>query len=688
MKNKIRRTIISLVLLVSLVFVSCASGAESSAEMIENMINSNSQSAKAANTEAGISGTYSSTISGWITDEEAITTVTPSSDDQRPSTYNAEDYVLDEDEYTDVEINLTGITASEDTDKGIKIEVSKKKVTITNSSDNKYNYILSGESEIGVEIVNEKSDYCVTLNSVTITSKTDSDKQALKLDGDEDDDGEAPYYTCFLILKGESTLTGCSATDDTTTNAVKSCGSLVISGDGILNVYATNKNGIVSDDVVVVNGGTVNVTLDSTYSDGTGIKSTNGYVQNSGEVNITGLNMTEGMENKGIKVEGDENESEYGRDKGYILINGGEINIKTSGKGMTASFDPDEDGDTSSTENDPSADVFINNGLITITTTATPREDSSSDADDGVSPEGIEGKRSVTINGGKVVLNTTDDAVNASVDGDCYIVINGGLVYAHSSANDAVDCNGTITINDGTLIALGASVPEGGIDCDEDSRFIYNGGTVIALGGTNNLPQGSGTSGCYLTTNAGVDMGGGLGEGGTAPSNGSNPPSIPSGESTSAPPELPSNGTMAGGNMMTPPNGTDGNAMTPPADGTTTPPEKPDGESGNAMGPQDGMAAPGNMGGTTALSSGDTLTLLKDDGTIILSFTLPDDVVSTSLLLASSSLEKGESYSISTSSSIKSTEYTFEGLSLGGVEVDVSSSTNVTLSSLGTIISL
>ncbi len=604
--------------------------------MIENMINSNSQSAKAANTEAGISGTYSSTISGWITDEEAITTVTPSSD-QRPSTYNAEDYVLDEDEYTDVEINLTGITASEDTDKGIKIEVSKKKVTITNSSDNKYNYILSGESEIGVEIVNEKSNYCVTLNSVTITSKTDSDKQALKLDGDEDDDGEAPYYTCFLILKGESTLSGCSATDDTTTNAIKVCGSLVISGDGILNVYATNKNGIVSDDVVVVNGGTVNVTLDSTYSDGTGIKSTNGYVQNSGEVNITGLNMTEGMENKGIKVEGDENESEYGRDKGYILINGGEINIKTSGKGMTASFDPDEDGDTSSTENDPSADVFINNGLITITTTATPREDSSSDADDGVSPEGIEGKRSVTINGGKVVLNTTDDAVNASVDGDCYIEINGGLVYAHSSANDAVDCNGTITINDGTLIALGASVPEGGIDCDEDSRFIYNGGTVIALGGTNNLPQGSGTSGCYLTTNAGVDMGGGLGESGTVPANGSNPPSIPSGESTSAPPELPSNGTMAGGNMMTPPNGTNGNAMTPPADGTTTPPEKPDGESGKAMGPQDGM---------------------------------------------------GESYSISTSSSIESAEYTFEGLSLGGVEVDVSSSTNITLSSLGTIISL
>ncbi len=689
MKNKIRRTIISLVLLVSLVFVSCASGAESSAEMLQNMINNNSQSAKAANTEEGISGTYSSTIDGWITDEEATATVTPSSS-QMPSTYDADDYVLNEDEYTNVKIDISTVSdGAEFADGNIKVEFTTDEddastvlgITITNSSENKYNYILSGESELGVEIVNKKSDYCVTLDNVTITSKTDSDQQALKLNGKKKgDDSTSPYTTCFLILKGTSTLTGCSATDDTATNAVKVSGSVVISGDGTLNVYATNKNGIVVDDVIVVNGGTVNVTLNPTYSDGTGIKSTNGYVQNGGTVNITGLNMTEGKENKGIKVEGDEDETEYGKDKGYILINGGRITIETSGKGMTASFDPDEDGITSSTENDPSADVFINNGLITITTKATPREDSSADANDGVSPEGIEGKRSVTINGGKIVLNTTDDAINASIDGECYIVINGGLIYAHSSANDAVDSNGTITINGGTLIALGTSVPEGGIDCDEDSRFIYNGGTVIALGGTNNLPQGNGTSGYYLTTSEGMSMGGGMGQGSQAPENGTNPPEKPSNDSTSTPPELPSNGSA-----MTPPTGTNGNAMTPPGGDGTTPPEKPDGDEGT-MGPQNAPGA--GMGGASTLSSGDTLTLLKDDGTVLISFTIPEGAVSTSVLVASSSLEEGETYSISTSTTLKSAEYNFEGLSLGEVKVSVSSSTSMTLSSLGTIISL
>lgn len=198
-------------------------------------------------------------------------------------------------------------------------------------------------------------------------------------------------------------------------------------------------------------------------------------------------------------------EIEYGKGKGYVLINGGALTIRTTGKGITASFNPDEDGDTDESTYDPSADIFINNGLITITTLASPREDSYSGADDGVSPEGIEGKNSVTVNGGKIILDTTDDAVNVSLKTG-KITINGGLIYAHSSKNDAVDSNGTITVTGGTLIALGSSVPEGGIDCDYDTNFTYTGGTVIALGGSNNLPMGSGSSGCCLTSGSSGGM--------------------------------------------------------------------------------------------------------------------------------------------------------------------------------------
>lgn len=491
---------------------------------------------------------------------------------------------------------------------------------------------------------------------------------------------------------------GCSGTE---TNVFKASGSLVISGEGSLDVYAVTKNGIVSDDVIVVNGGNINVELDSTTSGGTGIKPVNGYVQNAGCVTITGLNMTEGMENKGIKVEGDESES--GRGKGYVLINGGEIVINTSGKGITAGFDTTEDGDTSSTEKDPSADVFINNGLITITTYATPREDSSADANDGVSPEGIEGKRSVTINGGKIILNTTDDAINTSEDGKASIVINGGLIYAHSSANDAVDSNGTITMNGGVLIALGANVPEGGIDCDNDSNFAYNGGTLIALGGTNNLPQASSSTGYYLSSGMSMSMGGFGGGMPAMDNNGGNPPARPDGESM--------DGSMApqgnnGGNPPAKPDGenTDGAAVPPEMpSGTSAMPQIPqNGFGGGPMGgfnpsgstdapePPEGGAAPeGGFGGAMgSLSSGETIALLDSDGCVILAFSVPEGTVSSSVLIASDALEAGE-YTITKNAAVTSASYTFaSSLSLGDVTVTVDSSSSVTVASKGTGITL
>lgn len=676
-----KRTTVSIIALIMVLSMLCASCASSSGTPAEN------SGTVTTETESGLTGTFSSFVEGWITDDEARETVIPSSD-QMPSTYDSSLYVLNEEDYESVEIDLSALSESY-LDGAVTVEEKKKKTTITVTGDGRYNIVLTGVSEKGVTLVCDGSDYMLTLDGVSITSAADSDEQALKLKS---------TTTCFLVLSGDNILTGCSGTE---TNVFKASGSLVISGEGSLDVYAVTKNGIVSDDVIVVNGGNINVTLDETTSGGTGIKPVNGYVQNSGCVTITGLNMTEGMENKGIKVEGDESES--GRGKGYVLINGGEIVINTSGKGITAGFDTTEDGDTSSSENDPSADVFINNGLITITTYAAPREDSSVEANDGVSPEGIEGKRSVTINGGKIILNTTDDAINTSEDGKASIVINGGLIYAHSSANDAVDSNGTITMNGGVLIALGANVPEGGIDCDEDSRFAYNGGTLIALGGTNNLPQASSSTGYYLSSGMSMNMGGGFGAGGAAPQMADrNPPVKPDGEST--------DGTMApqgnnGGNPPAKPDGesTDGAALPPEMpSGTSAMPQIPqNGFGGGPMGgfnpsgsadvpepPQGGAAPEGGFGGAMgSLSSGDTIALLDESGSVILAFTLPADTASSSILIASDALEEGE-YTITTDAAVTSSETFASSFSLGDVTVTVNSSSSVTVSEKGTNITL
>ncbi len=586
MKNKVT-LFLSVLSLALMLFVSCDFGSSSSSST------------------SGITGTYSSVISGWITDEDAIKTVTPE-DGQKPDKYNESDFTQSGD-FTEINIDLSSV--SNTTADNYNIEVTSKLIKITNTGTN-CNYVLSGTSTLGVKFISS-NDFAITLKDASITAKAESEKQALNLTYDDKTEGTTCFSTCFLILSGENTLNGDTSKE---ANVIKCDGSLVISGEGTLNVNANTKNGIVSDDVIVVNSGTVKVTLDSESSAGTGIKPVNGFVQNGGVIEIVGKNMTEGSENKGIKVEGVE--SEDGAGKGYVLINGGKLTITTSGKAITAAFDITEDEDNSSTTDASYADVFINNGLITITTLATPRDDT--DNVDGVSPEGIEGKRSVTINGGKIVINSTDDGINTSND-NSYIKINGGLIYVLSSKNDAVDSNGTIEITGGTLIAFGSGAPEGGIDCDENSRFTYTGGTVIALGGSNNTPSASGTTGYYLYSGSSSGMRG-----------------------------------------------------------------FPMGPGGNGGGPGGGQGQ-----GNSSLSSGDTITLLDSFGNVILTFTIPNGADTSNLLIASSSLKKGSTYSLSLSSTVESREYTFSDvLYLGEVEVSTAASDSYTISSLGTSISL
>ncbi len=663
MKNTIKTTF----LVILLVF--CFIGASCNTDISDSANGSDSTNTTTVPTQ---SGTYSSFVDGWISDEDAIATVTPSVD-QMPDAYDASDYIYDASEYTEVEIDLSNL-ASAYADGNVTVEAKKKKTTITLSSEAKYNIVLTGTSEVGITIVSD-NDFVLTLDNVTITSADGSDEQALKTKNTS---------TCFLVLVGESTLTGCTdSSGETTTNAIKASGSLVISGDGTLNVIGNTKHGIVSDDVVCIQSGTVNVTLNPETSAGTGIKPVNGYVQNGGAVNITALNMTEGSETKGIKVDGDEEETEYGSAKGYILINGGQLTIESSGKGLTAGFNPTEDGDTTSSENDPSADVFINNGLITITTYATPREDTYTNGvsnDDGVSPEGIEGKHSVTINGGKIILNTTDDCINTSTS-DSSIVINGGLIYAYSSANDSVDSNGTIVINGGVLLALGAGAPEGGIDCDQDNRFIYTGGTIIAMGGSNQIPQGTGTTGYVLTTGSTMGMGGMQGGMQGRPQGGMQ-------------------GGMQGGPQgmqpenMQPENmqGMDNMPSGMPAGMQGGPQEMPSGMQGGPQGMQ-GMPNGGmqdvNMMGQGSLSQGSVLAVVDDEGNVLIAFTVPEGCVTNNVLIASDALENGGVVYYTGNASIESADYTFaNSLALGNVKLTISNASQATISSTATAITL
>lgn len=120
-------------------------------------------------------------------------------------------------------------------------------------------------------------------------------------------------------------------------------------------------------------------------------------------------------------------------------------------------------------------DVNLNGGEVTIT-----------QAD-----EGIESKTTLTVNDGTYIVKASDDGINSTNE----IVINGGNLYVDSEKGDGLDSNGDLTINGGVVIAMGAQMPEGGADCDQNT-FTITGGTLIATGGINSTPSEDTTTQC------------------------------------------------------------------------------------------------------------------------------------------------------------------------------------------------
>lgn len=105
----------------------------------------------------------------------------------------------------------------------------------------------------------------------------------------------------------------------------------------------------------------------------------------------------------------------------------------------------------------------------------------------GEASEGIQSKFLMQIDGGIVEVAAQDDAINSQGD----MVINGGEVRAFSATNDALDSNCNIVINGGEVFASGNGMPEGGLDCADESgyRLFINGGEVVAIGGRHSTPE-------------------------------------------------------------------------------------------------------------------------------------------------------------------------------------------------------
>lgn len=420
-------------------------------------------------------------------------------------TFKADDNDDDYLENTTIErtITVTFSTTADATvegdDAGI-VSVSGNDVIATNTSGEVIRYVLTGTTTDGFFKLYSTKKQAIVLNGVNITNPDGAaiNNQSKKRTFIVLNDGTKNYLT-----------DGTNYSDATDDEDMKACffseGQLIFSGAGYLEVDANCKAGIRSDDYVRTLPKT-NIFVDA--SSGNGIRGNDAVIVSGGVINI---NIT-GTADKGISTDGevridggrttiltsggyeyDSNEGDYTACSGIkadslVTINGGELNIKSTGTGGKGINSDDQ--------------IVINDGVVRIITTGKRQKDSKG----SVSPKGIKADGNITINGGQTQVRlegsgdgteaieskgeihieagtvecySYDDAINSA--GNLYI--DGGYVYARAMNNDGIDANKNLYINGSVVVAEGGQQPECGIDAAEGYSAFINGGTVIAVGG-------------------------------------------------------------------------------------------------------------------------------------------------------------------------------------------------------------
>lgn len=329
----------------------------------------------------------------------------------------------------------TGATISPANTSGVTIAQSNGDVTVTATATG-VQYTVSGSTSDGSLKIYSDKKFLVKLNGVDLINLNGP---ALNI--------QSKKRAFIVVADGTSNILSDGVTYAPSTEDQKGTifaeGQLVFSGNGTLKISGNNKHGICSDDYIRVVSGNINIL--NAKSDG--IHVNDAFIADGGNITINA--GTDGIE----------------AEEGNIIINNGTIKITSVEKGIVTSYE-DNDGSVARY-------IVINGGNINVNSTT---------------DEGISSKGSLTINKGNISSSASDDAFKA----DSAIYVNGGYIYASSTGNDGMDSKGVFDLNGGTVVAIGASLSESGIDCD-DQQFKITGGQLIATGGSTSLPSTSST---------------------------------------------------------------------------------------------------------------------------------------------------------------------------------------------------
>lgn len=445
--------------------------------------------------------------------------------------------IVDDEDYDRtvlVTFSTTGDATVTGTGEGVTATVSGNDVTVTNTSDNKVMYRLSGSTSDGFLKIYSGRKQGITLKGVSITNTRGA---AINVQGLAETPNKGKRVD--LVLDGNNTLAD-GATYSLTPEGedekavVFSEGQIVVSGSGALTVNATGKAGITSDgwvqlaagtvnisstaghgvrgkDYILVSGGTIDINVSAdgkkgfssdslvrfeggittmTITGSTSVTTEDGVKDTSGTAGVKADQLFEmingtlvitnsGKGGKGISCDGP------------AYFRGGNVDITVTGQnfGSSSGGGPGGGGPGgwggNSNDNSVGAkgikcdgDIEISGGVIVVKAS---------------NHEGIETKGTLTISGGEIYSQSSDDAINSASD----MTITGGTVCAYSTGNDGLDANGNCYIQGGVIYAIGKASPEVAIDANtEGGKKLYiQGGTIIAIGSLENGAQL--TQSCY-----------------------------------------------------------------------------------------------------------------------------------------------------------------------------------------------
>lgn len=409
---------------------------------------------------------------------------------------------------------------------GVEITADGAFVTVR-STRKDVAYELSGSSKNGQFKLYSDGKACIRLAGLALENSTAG--AAINIQSKK---------RVFVVLADntDNSIADCAEYDTVEGEDEKGClfseGQLCLSGGGVLRVEGRHKRGIVSDQYIHIIDCRLQVvttaTKGATIHGKDGITMGGGYV----EVRAGGAAAKAISSDSTIVVSGgelyaftsgdvvyDEQDGDYSSASAIksghdMLLTGGIIGAMstgTGGKGINCGKNltvgqaagtagtptimvktlgrriPDvkESNNFTGPSSSPkgikaTGDIIINSGHITV------------NAVGGDGGEGIESKGKTTINGGMLVAFCVDDILNAC-DG---LTVNDGTITGASLTNDGIDV-AWIYLNGGYFYLIGGSGDNTGCDT-EGKTFINRGGTLFAVGGSDNGSPSNKSDNCSV----------------------------------------------------------------------------------------------------------------------------------------------------------------------------------------------